>query len=233
MNEPYKCLVVEDEPLAQNVLRNYIHEHPLLALVAISNDAFEGQSVLSQEQVDILFLDINLPKVSGINLLKALPVRPPTIFTTAYPEFAVDGFELDAVDYLLKPFSFERFLKAVNKVIELRKPAVTKAEGSTNTAFISLKSDKRIFRVAIDDIFHLEALGDYVKVTTKEKDHVVNETLRDLLQQLPSHLFLRVHKSFAIAKNKIRFIEGNFIRVGEKDIPIGATYKEEVITLLK
>jgi DNA-binding LytR/AlgR family response regulator len=229
MSTVYQCLVVEDEPLAQNVLKNFIGTHPALRLAAVCSDAFEAQAILLEQPVDILFLDINLPQLSGINFLKTLSVKPAIIFTTAYPEFAVEGFELDAVDYLLKPFSLERFLKAVNKVVQARRQENTdKAE-----AFISLKADKKVFRVAVADILHLEALGDYVRVTTNENQYVVNETLRDLLQQLPPKNFLRVHKSFAVAKNRISFMEGNYIRVGSRDIPIGATYREEVLAQLK
>jgi DNA-binding LytR/AlgR family response regulator len=229
MSTIYQCLVVEDEPLAQNVLKNFIGAHPSLHLAAVCSDAFEAQAVLLEQPVDILFLDINLPQLSGINFLKTLSVKPAIIFTTAYPEFAVEGFELDAVDYLLKPFSLERFLKAVNKVLQARR--LETADNSES--FISLKADKKVFRVAVTDILHLEALGDYVRVTTNESHYVVNETLRDLLQQLPAKNFLRVHKSFAVAKNRISFLEGNYIRVGSKDIPIGATYREEVLAQLK
>lgn len=230
MSTVYQCLVVEDEPLAQNVLKNFIGTHPSLRLAAVCSDAFEAQAILLEQTVDILFLDINLPQLSGINFLKTLSVKPAIIFTTAYPEFAVEGFELDAVDYLLKPFSLERFLKAVNKVVQARKQENTTDK---TEAFISLKADKKVYRVAVTDILHLEALGDYVRVTTNESQYVVNETLRDLLQQLPPNNFLRVHKSFAVAKNRISFLEGNYIRVGSRDIPIGATYREEVLTQLK
>ncbi|MGE5519598.1 MAG: LytR/AlgR family response regulator transcription factor [Candidatus Dadabacteria bacterium] len=227
-----KCMVIEDEPLAQNVLKNYIDSHPALSLTAVCNDAFEAQAALSTETVDLLFLDINLPGLSGINFLKSLPSPPLVIFTTAYPEYAVQGFDLDAVDYLLKPFSLERFLKAVNKAISLRRTNAGD-KSSSSPGVIFLKADKKTFRVAIDDILHLEAMGDYVRVTTKEQSYLINDTLRDLLDQLPQQAFIRVHKSFAIAKNKISFLEGNYIRVGEKDIPIGATYKEAVASELK
>ena len=224
-----QCMVVEDEPLAQNVLKKYIAEHPSLQLAAICEDALDAQLKLNQIQIGLIFLDINLPRLSGINFLKTLPRHPAVIFTTAYPEFAVEGFELDAVDYLIKPFSFERFLKAVNKVLAIKKDATN--EQPTDES-IFLKADKKVFRILIEDIMDLEALGDYVKVSTPRSQHMVNSSLKDLLAELPKEKFIRVHKSFAIAKNKISFLEGNYIRIGDKDIPIGATYREEVYTII-
>lgn len=231
MSNKINCIIVEDEPLAQNVLRNFIAAHPMLHLEAVCNDAFEAQAELAGKKVDIIFLDINLPQFSGVNFLKTLSTKPAVIFTTAYPEFAVEGFELDAVDYLLKPFSLERFLKAVNKAIQLLKTNDV-FERKTED-FISLRADKKVFRVRVEDILYLEALGDYVRVTTTGNQYVVNDTLRDLLENLPKKDFVRVHKSYAIARNRISFLEGNYIRIGEKDIPIGATYRDEVMSILK
>ena len=231
MSTRLNCLIVEDEPLAQNVLKNYIPAHPALQLVGICNDAMEAQVVLHEQEIDLIFLDINLPMLSGINFLKTLSTKPMVIFTTAYPEFAVEGFELDAVDYLLKPFSLERFLKAVNKALQSKRSGQAMEEKGDE--FISLRADKKVFRVFIPDILHLEAMGDYVRVTTANNSYLVNDSLRDLLSELPPQQFIRVHKSYAVARNKISFLEGNYIRVGDRDIPIGATYREEVFALLK
>ena len=231
MSTRLNCLIVEDEPLAQNVLKNYIPAHPALQLVGICNDAMEAQVVLHEQEIDLIFLDINLPMLSGINFLKTLSTKPMVIFTTAYPEFAVEGFELDAVDYLLKPFSLERFLKAVNKALQSKRSGQPMEEKGDE--FISLRADKKVFRVFIPDILHLEAMGDYVRVTTANNSYLVNDSLRDLLSELPPQQFIRVHKSYAVARNKISFLEGNYIRVGDRDIPIGATYREEVFALLK
>lgn len=221
-------MIVEDEPLAQNVLKQYINQHPSLQLAAACDDGFEAHRQLAQHKIDILFLDINLPKLSGINLLRSLPQPPAIIFTTAYPEFAVQGFELDAIDYLVKPFSLERFLKAVNKVIVQQSKSATSHVPDS----IFVKSDKKVFRVVINEILDAEALGDYVRLRMVNTQHLVNSTLRDLLEELPKDLFVRVHKSFAIALNKIEFIEGNYIRIAGKDIPIGATYREELFAML-
>ena len=224
----YKCIIVEDEPLAQNVLKKYIGEHPTLELIAVCNDALAAQPILNQQDIDLLFLDINLPKLSGINFIKTL-LRPPlVIFTTAYPEFAVEGFELNAVDYLLKPFSFERFLKAVNKAFE-KLSTTNQSNDGNKAAFIFLKADKKIHKVDLDSIHFIEAIGDYMKVVTDTGQLIINETMKKLQEELPVNSFIRVHKSFIISRNKIKFIEGNYVQVEDKSIPIGATYRNEVL----
>jgi DNA-binding LytR/AlgR family response regulator len=232
MSEKYSCIIIEDEPLAQKVLEKYIGDHPSLYLSGIFADAIEAQQSLVKNPVQIIFLDINLPRLSGINFLKTLSHPPLIIFTTAYPEFAAEGFELDAVDYLLKPFSFERFLKAVNKAFE----KLERKEDTTSKSvspFVFLKADKKVYKIDLEDILYLEALDDYVKVVAIENQILVNDTLKNLLLQLPESQFIRVHKSYIIAKNKIVFFEGNYVKVGGKDIPIGASYRDEIFTKLK
>src|SRR4029078_13553514 len=155
-------IIIEDEPLAQNILKKYISDHPSLELVAICADALEAQSILTRQNIQLLFLDINLPKLSGINFINTLIHPPLVIFTTAYPEFAVEGFELNAVDYLLKPFSFERFPKAVNKAIEKLNTDNQHSDGG-RSGFIFLKADKKIHKVDLDSIHFIEAIGDYMK----------------------------------------------------------------------
>ena len=228
----YKCLVIEDEPLAQQVLKKYIAEHPMLQLAGISNDALEAQQVLSSEKIAILFLDVNLPKLSGIHFLRSLPDPPAVIFTTAYPEYAVEGFDLNAIDYLMKPFSFERFLKAVHKAIDKLKQSGAQ-HPEEGHRFIFLKADKKVFRINTAEILYCEAVDDYVRVLTADEQHLVHYTLKKLMEELPSSLFMRVHKSYIIAKDKIRFFEGNYVKVGNKDIPIGASYKDEIYARLK
>jgi DNA-binding LytR/AlgR family response regulator len=228
----YKCLVIEDEPLAQQVLKKYIADHPMLQLAGVCNDALEAQHLLASERIDLLFLDINLPKISGINFLRSMPDPPAVIFTTAYPEFAVEGFDLNAIDYLMKPFSFERFLKAVHKAIEKFKTSSPAAPAETGR-FIFLKADKKVFRVNTADILYCEAVDDYVKVITSDEQYLVHNTLKKLIEELPAGLFLRVHKSYIIARDKIRFFEGNYVKVGTANIPIGASYREDVFLRLK
>jgi DNA-binding LytR/AlgR family response regulator len=225
-------MIVEDEPLAQNVLIKYIDEHPALELAAVCADGLEAQQVLNRLPVQILFVDINLPKLSGINFIKTMNRHPLVIFTTAYPEFAVEGFELDATDYLLKPFSFERFLKAVNKAIEKLAQASVQ-NGLTANPSIFLKADKKMHHIRLDDIHYVEAAGDYMKIVMNSGSILVNETMKNLQDTLPANHFIRVHKSYLVAMAKIRFVEGNYIQVADKSIPIGATYREEIGTLLQ
>ena len=231
MNQ-HTCIIIEDEPLAQNVLKKYIGEHPSLALMAVCNDALEAQGVLTQQNIDLVFLDINLPKLSGINFIKTLIHSPLIIFTTAYPEFAVEGFELNAIDYLLKPFSFERFLKAVNKAFEKLNASTTLNNDSDKITFIFLKADKKIHKVDFDNIHYIEAIGDYMKIVTDTGHLIINETMKKLQEELPARSFIRVHKSFIISRSKINFIEGNYIQVADKSIPIGATYRNDVLANL-
>ena len=222
------CLIVDDEPLSREVLRNYIYDHPDLELAGECKDAFEAMGDLEQKAIDLIFLDINMPKLSGINFYKSLNQKPMVIFTTAYPEFAVEGFELDAVDYLLKPFSFERFIKAVNKA-KGKLPAAEKE----STDFIMLKADKKMYRTAYDDILFFESLGDYVKVHTKERVLIIASTLKKLLTELPESRFLRTHKSYIISMSSVEYIEGNQIKIGEQMVSIGQAYREEVLARLK
>jgi DNA-binding LytR/AlgR family response regulator len=225
----YKCIIIEDEPLAQNVLKKYIADHPSLDLVAVCFDGLEAQPILSQQEIPLIFLDINLPKLSGINFIKTLLHPPLVIFTTAYPEYAVEGFELNAIDYLVKPFSFERFLKAVNRAIEKLNsgPNQTTEEKRLH---IFLKSDKKIHKVDLESIQYIEAIGDYMKVVTDAGQLVVNETMKKLQETLPAKHFIRVHKSFIISRNRIQFIEGNYVQIEGKSVPIGATYRSDVLS---
>ncbi len=231
MTSAIQCAIIEDEPLAQNILRKYIEDHPALKLTAVCNNAEEAQKVLLRQDVELLFLDINLPKLSGISFLKTLPHQPLVIFTTAYPEYAVEGFELDAIDYLLKPFSFERFLKAANKAVQqLNKREIAE---QTTPSFIFLKADKKVHKVNLDDILYIEAAGDYIKINTESEQYIVNDTLKSLQDELPPVQFIRVHKSYIISRSKIKFFEGNYIKVGNANIPIGNSYREEISTRLK
>lgn len=224
-----KCLIIDDEPLSRNVLKTFTKDHPDLALVAECKDAFEAMEVLSKESVDLLFLDINMPKLSGVNFYKSLNQKPEVIFTTAYPEFAVEGFELNAVDYLMKPIAFERFVQAIQKVKD--KSGDSKKEEAPQD-FILLKADKKIYRTPFDDILYCEALGDYVKVHLTTKTLIITTTMKGILTDLPSAQFMRTHKSYIINKTKFEYIEGNQIKIGEHMVSIGQSYREEVFKQL-
>ncbi|MCD4731937.1 MAG: response regulator transcription factor [Bacteroidales bacterium] len=224
------CIIVDDEPVSQDILRKYVADTPTLNLLQVCNNAFEASEALMQHKIDLIFLDINMPKLSGMKFYKSLNNPPYVIFTTAYPEFAAEGFEVDAIDYLLKPFPFDRFLKAVNRAIErIRKPERKIASGE----YILLKADKKLHRVNLSDISHLEALGDYVKVFYADTFILVHETLQRLLDQLPENEFIRVHKSFVISTANISYVEGSQVKIGEREIPIGKIYKETFLRQIR
>jgi DNA-binding LytR/AlgR family response regulator len=230
-----RCLVVEDEPLAQEVLVRFIGDMPDLELAGICADAIEARSALGKKETDLIFLDINLPKISGISFLKTLKDPPMIIFTTAYPEYAVEGFEVEAVDYLVKPILFDRFIKAVTKaqerMIYLRqRPGDTGKE--THKEFIVLRSDKKLYRINIPDIKYLESMGDYVKVHCHEKTLIVHETFRNLEKLLLPHDFIRIHKSFIIPLRIVQYLDGNEVMISGRKFPVGQVYKENLLKRL-
>jgi DNA-binding LytR/AlgR family response regulator len=224
------CIIVDDEPASREILEKYVADCSLLHLVETCKNAFEASDAISNNQIQLIFLDINMPKFSGMKFYKSLTSPPFVIFTTAYPEFAVEGFEVNAVDFLLKPFPFERFLKAVNKSVDIMK---NKSNDNHITEYILFKSDKKIHRVIINEIYHLEAIGDYVKIFFNGKSIMVHDTFQNLLNQFPHNLFVRVHKSHAIAINRIDIIEGNMVKINDKYIPIGQTYRNEFMNLVR
>lgn len=221
-----RCAIIDDEPLSRDVLRQFISDHPDLILAGEYKDALETMAGIEANPIDLLFLDINLPKLSGINFYKTLANRPQVIFTTAYPEFALDGFELNAVDYLMKPIPFDRFLQAVQKVKERLKKHQDSPE------YIMLKVDKKLYRTAFEDILFFEAFGDYAKVHFENHVLIITSTMKKMEAELPKELFVRTHKSFIINASNVEFIEGNQIRIGGKMIPIGMRYRENLLKQL-
>jgi len=232
-----KCIIVDDEPLSQEVVERYVNDFPRLELIAICSNAIEAIEQIQNQSIDLIFLDINMPKLSGINFLKSLNNPPLVIFTTAYPEYAVQGFELDVVDYLLKPFSFDRFLKAVNKAIiklNILNDEKNLKSGSTKEQnYLLIKADKKIYKTDYDDILYFQSCGDYVKIFTKEKTLISNKTLKDIYLELPEHLFARIHKSYIIPLKRISFIEGNRVYIKKESLPIGLSFKEGLLASLK
>lgn len=220
-----QCVIADDEPIARQILEGYISEIPNLELVASAKNAFEVMEILQEHHVDILFLDINMPKLSGLGLLKTLQQKPEVIITTAYAEYAVEGFELSVTDYLLKPFSLERFLQAILKVQQ--KSVIPANTGEAKTSLF-VKSDKKIIKIDVDEIQYIEAYGNYIKIFT-EKMTLTPQTLSDFLDKLP-HDFIRIHKSFVINFNTLKLIDGNQIvlQSGAK-LPIGKSYKKAVL----
>lgn len=220
------CLIVDDEPSSQSILKIFCDDVEFLNVISICNNALEAMSILNkQNDIDLLFLDINMPKLSGLNFYKSLLNPPDVIFTTAYSQFALDGFEVNAIDYLLKPFSFERFLAAANKALNKKK-----SENISNKAII-IKANKVLHKVNPDDILFVEAFGDYVKVHQENSVITTNSTFTNILKLLPNQ-FVRCHKSFAINLKKMNSLAGNVITIGDKTVPIGQTYKSDFIKSL-
>lgn len=230
MNE-ITCILADDEPIARQILEKYIADVPHLQLLHSCSDAFEVMEFLQKRSVDLLFLDINMPKLTGLALLKSMShPLPDVIITTAYPNYAVEGFELSVTDYLLKPFSFERFLKAVMKVQgqHEEKQTVLTATAPEVKDSIFVKSDKKLIKLRFDEINFLEAYGNFIKINT-EKTILISETLTSFSQKLPPH-FIRTHKSYCANIDRITMIDGNqiFFPNGTQ-IPISASYRKHVL----
>jgi DNA-binding LytR/AlgR family response regulator len=225
-----RCIAVDDEPLSLRIIERYAADLPQLDLVATCGNAFEAMELLRRSPMDLMFLDINMPKLSGISLLRALDKQPLVIFTTAYPEYAVEGFELEAVDYLLKPFSQARFIKAVNRAVDRQAAPVSPATDGPD--FLMVKADKKLYKVDFQDINYLEAYGDYVKIFTKDKMLLTKERLAIVEQQLPTEQFCRIHRSYIITLSAIDFIEGNTVKIGKEKLPISENLKAGLLEKL-
>jgi len=232
-----KSVIIDDEPLAHRVIERYSENLPFLEVVKSCSSALEAIELLHQHQIDLIFLDINMPRLTGIEFLKTLKTPPLVIITTAYAEFAIQGYELDVVDYLMKPFSFERFLRAVQKAEEIssgkRRQPIVLTETEKKDDFIFIKSNKRTYKITLDEILYIEALGDYVKIFTHDRMIISYQSLKNLVAMLPSKQFPRVHKSYIISLGKIESIEGNQIKIKDKLIPLGTNYKQEFEKLVR
>lgn len=219
-------MIVDDEPLSRDILRKYIAEVKDLDLVAECSDGFEATHMLNQKKTDIIFLDINMPGLSGISLARSLNNPPLIIFTTAYPEFAVEGFELDALDYLVKPYSFERFLKAANKALG----RISSRNGAGIPAQkILVKADKKLYALEPGSLLYIEGQGDYIRIHMEDKKLMVHDTLKNFMESLPEEPFMRVHKSWVVNLEKISFIEGNMIKIASEVIPLSPNHREKLL----
>lgn len=219
------CIIIEDEPAAQSILEHYIGLCPGLTRVGTFRDAFSAQAFLDKNTIELMFLDINLPEMSGISFLRSLVHPPLVIFTTAYPQYAVDGFDLEAVDFLLKPYSFERFCKAVNKAKErINTNSTPNVHGK-----ITVKSDRRIYPLSISDILFVESCGDYVTIHCTDKKLMVHGTMKSWEEKLKGSSFLKVHRTTIVNLAKINHIEGNMIQISEHKIPVSEQFKEQLL----
>lgn len=228
------CIIIDDEPLARKGMKEYIADVDFLILIAEFDSAHKAADLISRGEVQLLFLDIEMPKISGLDFFKTLKDPPPVIFTTAFPQYALEGFEVNALDYLVKPISFERFLKSclrAKEFFEVRNQNLETASGPAADHFY-IKADNKLIKIFFDDVIFAEAMQNYVVIHTKDKKYITYLTFKSIEDYLPGSLFIKTHKSYIIAANKIESIEGNLINIGSQQIPISRNMKDEVMEKL-
>ncbi len=231
----YNCLIVDDEPPAREVLKRYIHKLPMLQLAGECSNALQVIPFLHANRVDILFLDIRMPQLNGLELVSTLVNPPKIIFTTAYGEYALESYELQATDYLLKPIKFERFVKAVNRAMPNLASAkvITELAASNEDGFLYFRADRKMVKVILKDILYVESLKDYVKIITTDGQVTTKYSMAALEAMLPSNSFLRIHRSFIIATDKLASYTNSFVQIGSIELPIGKMYQHEVLRKLQ
>ncbi|MDB5280257.1 MAG: two component transcriptional regulator, LytTR family [Ferruginibacter sp.] len=223
------CVAIDDEPLALEVLKKYISKLPNLQLLMTFSDAIDALAYLQKNQVDLLFLDIQMPDINGFQLYKDLTDKPMVIFTTAYKEFAVEGFEVDAIDYLLKPFNLARFEKAVAKAISRE---IRKEKEEVPSQYLYIHADYKMVKIPFADIIYMEALDDYVKVVTGTQSYLTLISMKKILEKLPKKQFIRIHRSYIVAIDKITFLQYRKIGLANNlELPVGDTYRTEIASL--
>jgi len=229
-----KCIIVDDEPVALNIMESYIEKVDALQMVARCKNAIEAHNFLKEQRVDLIFLDIEMPQLSGMNFLRSLNTKPKVILTTAYHDYALEAFDLDVIDYLLKPISFERFLKSVNKVLgspEQLKPDIEKVDLEP---FIYLKADRKMVKVFLNDILYLESMSNYVRVKIQDKKEVITlQNISYFEEKLSSESFIRIHRSFIVALDKIHAYSTNTVEIAGTELSIGKSYKENFLSKVK
>jgi DNA-binding LytR/AlgR family response regulator len=228
-----KCIIVEDEALAQDVLKSHLARLGSLELTGIYRNALEAESALATREIDIMFLDIRLPGMTGLQFLSGLKESPLVVLTTAYAEYALESYEFNVIDYLLKPISFERFSRAVNRILDNRLfSAAAKEADPFSEDHIFIRSNSKFFRVNFSEILYIQGSRDYLKIHTPDYSLITHQTMNDLEKSLPARQFIRVHKSYIVALRHIRSIYGNSIELGKTTIPIGVSYKDAVMNLI-
>ncbi len=221
-----QCIIVDDEPIALEGMTEYVNRTPFLTLVGRCSNAYEAIEIMSETKIDLIFLDINMPEISGLEMMKSLSYNPMVIFTTAYSEYAVEGFELNAVDYILKPISYNKFLNSAQKALRLYK--LENQESDKIDDFIYIKVDKKLIKVKLSDILYIESLKDYVLIHTVKGKYTTYLGLNKLIAVLPDTIFVQVHKSYVISANAIDAIDANTIIIGNTTVPIGRAYKTDL-----
>ncbi len=232
LSKKIRCLIVEDEPPAQNVLKNYIGQVGVLQLSGVCGSAVEAISFLRAQPIDLIFLDIQMPGLSGTKFIRTLSYPPKVIFTTAYRKFAIEGFELNAVDYLLKPIPFERFLMGVNKVLKANLGPMNEntpvEDPESSHPFLYLRAERKMVKVLFNDILYVESLKDYIRIVMCNKTIVTRQAISSLEEMLPRDAFLRIHRSYIVAVGKIDAFYGDTIEIAKNELPIGRLFKREV-----
>ena len=232
-----RCLVIDDEPPAREIIRRYIECVPTLVLAGECGNAIQAITFLQQNVVDLIFLDIRMPQLKGTEFMKVVKNPPPVIFTTAHPEYALEGYELDVIDYLLKPIQFDRFIKAVNKAFELkgRRTLETNSlpEEHKQEAFVYFRADRKMVKVMLDDILYIESMKDYVKIVTRHEVVVTKQALTSVEGMLPEDQFIRTHRSYIVSLSKIKSYNHELIDIGKVEIPIGKLFKNGVMKVLE
>jgi len=232
------CLIIDDEPPARDVLRRYVEELPILKLCGECGNAIQALGFLQQLSIDLLFLDIRMPQLNGIDFLKTLKHPPKIIFTTAYSEYALEGYELDVVDYLMKPIRFDRFLKAINKAFPANDLRQAVSEPSRQDekgigAFVYFRADRKMVKVLLNDILYIESMKDYVKVFTNANTIVTKQSISSVEIMLPEKKFVRTHRSYIVSIDKIKSFTNEVLEIGKAEIPIGKLYRNSVLRLLE
>ena len=221
----YDCIIIDDESTARNIIKKYIENITYLNLLGEFKNAIDALEFIQKEKIDVIFLDIEMPKLNGINLAKIINNEVKIIFTTAHREFAIEGFELDAVDYLLKPFSFDRFIKAVQRIID----TTDKVLQLNNQTSIYVKVSKRMIKIEYTDLLYIEGLSNYIKIHTINSTYTVYDKMSNLSNKLPSNTFMRIHKSYIINLKKINAYTREYVEINKKHIPISSTYRNMFI----
>lgn len=232
-----RCLVVDDEPLALDILEDYISKVPFLQLVKTTTSAIEGLSLVQNDSIDLVFLDVQMPELTGLQFMKIMNGKCDVILTTAYSEYALEGYELDVTDYLLKPIAFDRFYKAAQKVLQQKQNSSALPASETHLSqpphnFIFVKTEHKIQKIYMDDILYIEGLKDYISIFTKTERIITLQNMKKMEDSLPAGRFIRVHKSYIIALDKIDSIERSRIQIADKIIPVGDTYRESFFKLV-
>jgi len=229
------CLIVDDEPLAVKVLETHIENIPSLKIIGNCLNAFTAMELLTKNNIDLMFLDIHMPKLMGHEFLRTLRNPPKVIFTTAYKEYALDAFELDAVDYLLKPITLERLMKAVNKISNVQAVDIKEEQQVVdNQGFVYFRADRKMIKVGYHDIVYVESMKDYIKIVRmNDKPLLVKQSISSLEDVLPANLFLRIHRSYIVAINKIAAFTNHDVEIGGKELPIGRLYAQQVNKMAK